>query len=125
MLGSRNELAQRGVLSSSAAAAPPPKKQTQIVVGPNVSAATVTSLVLDLLISANLPFNLVSDPAVAKLINAFMPSYKLPDRTTMARKAEERYNAELAEERALFTVHGARGISLSTCCHSHGSTESY
>jgi hypothetical protein len=118
--GSRNFVETRTAFdSSSGAAAPSAKKQSIISVAPAVSAASISAHLLDVILMGALPFNFVASPAVATLIHAFQPSYKVPGPATMARHAKERYAAVMAEERALFMVHGSRGSSLSVrawCC---------
>jgi hypothetical protein len=77
-----------------------------------VPTTTITAALLDVIVFGMLPFTFAENPALQRLLHLFQPSYKVPHRTTFSRKAIERYEEVLAEEKALFTVHGTRGVSL-------------
>lgn len=110
--GSRNDVESRARASASSSA-PAKKLATQLML-PTISvpSATISAAVLEMIVYGMLPFTFAANPSLQHLINLFQPSYKVPDRTTFSRKADERSKALLAEEKALFTVHGSRGSSL-------------
>jgi hypothetical protein len=109
--GSRNDVESRARASTPSSAAPA-KKQLTLAPPITVPPATITATILEIIAFGMLPFAFAANPSLQRLLHLFQPSYKVPDRTTFSRKAEERYKALLAEEKAFFTVHGSRGSSL-------------
>jgi hypothetical protein len=105
---------QRGsrIFVARAAAEAKPGGKRQAVIPSAVGNDRITELLLDVILVGALPFNFVANPALQTLLSALQPSYRVPHRTTFARRADERFKAVLAEEKAKFVVHGASGTSL-------------
>jgi hypothetical protein len=110
--GSRTDVESRARSSSSAA--PASKKQAQQSALPtaSVSKNTLTAIILDMIVYGMLPFSFAANPSLQRLINLYQPAYKVPVPTTFSRQLPERHAAVLAEEKAGFTVHGIRGLSV-------------